>query len=75
MPVTQRENISHYYLFSMGGSATTTKFLPAHPFTEDHLGSQIRGDSNGVEDNGQPPPLIQRAAFTTDNHEKTASRS
>lgn len=48
----------------MGGSVTTTtKFLPVHSFTEVHLGSQIPGDSNGIEDNGQPPPLIQRAAF------------
>lgn len=58
----------------MGGSVTTTtKFLPAHPFMEHHLGSQVAGNSNGVEDNGQPLPSIQRAAFTTEDHEKTAS--
>lgn len=58
MPITQRENTSHYYLSSMGGSVATTKLLPAHPFPEDHLGSQIPGSSNGIEDNEQPPPLI-----------------
>lgn len=56
--MTQRENTSHYYLSSMGGSVATTKLLPAHPFPEDHLGSQIPGSSNGIEDNEQPPPLI-----------------
>lgn len=74
MPVTQRENISHYYLVWVTVT-TTTKFLPAHPFTEDHLGSQLPGDSNGVEDNGQPPPLIQRAAFPTDDHEKKKNQN
>lgn len=56
--IIPRENVSHYYLFSMGGSLiVTTKFLPAHPFTEDQLESQIPSNLN-VEYNGQPPLLI-----------------
>lgn len=52
--ITTRENVSHYYLFGMGGSLTViTKFIPAHPFTEEHLESQIPSNLN-VEDNGQP---------------------
>jgi len=46
-----------------GSVATTTKFLPVHPFAEDNLGSQIPGDSNSVQDNGQPPPLIHRVVL------------
>lgn len=57
-PITPTENVRHHYLFSMGGSpAVNTKFLPAHPFTENHLESQIPSNLN-VEDNGQPPLLI-----------------
>lgn len=66
-PITPTENVRHHYLFSMGGSpAVNTKFLPAHPFTENHLESQIPSNLN-VEDNGQPPLLIWRAVFTTDD--------
>lgn len=54
----------------MGSSVTTTKLIPANSSTEEHLASQIPGDLNDVEDNGQLPPLIQREAFTTDDHEE-----
>lgn len=58
IPTTPRENVSHYYLFNMGGSLTVnTKSLPAYPFTKGHLESQIPSNLN-VENNGQPPLLI-----------------
>lgn len=53
----------------MDGSLTVnTKFLLAHPSTEDHLESH--SNNLNIEDNGQPPLLIQRAAFSTDDHKK-----
>lgn len=56
----------------MGGCLTVnTKFLPAHPFTEDHLECKIPSNFS-VEDNGQPPLLIWKAAFIKDNHEKNS---